>query len=599
MKKWVMRIVSLALSFITIMSAAGVQIFAKETGLNATTLYLNVGGFGESYCLILEDYSGKVSWSSSDNNVVTIKANGCKCVVRGVTHGTAVVTAKTSKGSYKCTVKVTGNISIGERSINVYLNDSTTYTCTVNGSKNILIKNKNEDVFSVTNKKLKGNKLSFTVNGLKEGHGVIGIYFKEDESICQFLDVKVSQKTEPKDEPVVVLSKDCQQLKDGDTLEVSEVNDKKKSVKNRKIKFITTSPTGGGLIYFVLPGAESYSDPGFEKKCTYKAYVYDTKKKKYCLRKEGEYEYWSGKGDLGCGIKGVRVPDYKKYSLVIRYYFDGDLVYQDTGKSYPDPIIKYSNDGKTCKIKLFAPPSCYDGVEIYTYDDELCESAFYDANCESVPITEKTKKEYPSLKLVYRNSTKDPAGRTVEISGKKAKYFAVRYFKKVNGKKTYTDCFSDTTTHSLQTLINGVKLDPQEVTSGEELKLVKEFVNKYITDDMTNEEKFLTLVNELEKRGKYQFDINKIDGNRPVWQLLVKGEGQCATWAFTTYDVLKYVGFDVRVVRGISNNGNQHFWCQLKLCGNLYNVDTHLNSVSVEPITTEIYSGYVPQEYFG
>lgn len=85
-----------------------------------------------------------------------------------------------------------------------------------------------------------------------------------------------------------------------------------------------------------------------------------------------------------------------------------------------------------------------------------------------------------------------------------------------------------------------------------------------------------------------------------VLQLLVKKEGQCATWAFGTYYIMKYAGFDVRVVRGVRNKcdgGGQHFWCQMTLQGKKYNID--YGNISSEPIESEVFRGYIPQEYFG
>ncbi len=48
-------------------------------------------------------YSGKVTWTSSNKKVATVSSKG---VIKGVKKGTATITAKAGKKTYKCTVKV-------------------------------------------------------------------------------------------------------------------------------------------------------------------------------------------------------------------------------------------------------------------------------------------------------------------------------------------------------------------------------------------------------------------------------------------------------------------------------------------------------------
>lgn len=89
---------------------------------------------------------------------------------------------------------------------------------------------------------------------------------------------------------------------------------------------------------------------------------------------------------------------------------------------------------------------------------------------------------------------------------------------------------------------------------------------------------------------------NKIDGNRPVWQIMIKGEGQCASWAFCLDAMLKYAGFNTRVVRGTRPSG-QHFWCQLKLNGKWYDLDAQLGDFLIEYTSCSSHD-YVVKEAF-
>lgn len=70
-----------------------------------------------------------------------------------------------------------------------------------------------------------------------------------------------------------------------------------------------------------------------------------------------------------------------------------------------------------------------------------------------------------------------------------------------------------------------------------------------------------------------------------------KQEGQCASWAFCLDAMLEYAGFDVKVVRGLRSTGQQHFWCQIELHGQMYNLDAHIGYLLSGPYS-ESYLGY-------
>lgn len=613
MKKRLFRFISLMLSLIMIMSFPGavVSVSAANIGFaeSEATIYTGTGKELE-----LSGYSGKITWSSSDSSIATVDQSGW---VEALSTGNVTITAKTSNGSYQCKIKVLpGWITFAINYKHIDLGETMKVTVRSfspgGNSLCVRVRNAKEGIISIsdvsTQKIPYGSSFSFTVTGKKVGYVVLEAYYKEYPDKI-FTDEMWVEAPKEEKKPVVP-DKNSQLMKDGDTITVSEVQDKAKKLKSRPIEYSSFFSynsiadykkfTNFGKIGIKAPGPDSLSDPNIGKNCIVRLYVYDEKKKVYCLKSDDEFEYTTGYyGRVKVGELDVN----KKYYIAVRYYLDGELVFQNTDKVYPCPAATITNDTKTCKVKFIATPNYYDGVEIYEYNEPYYIKRFTDGYGHTVAVTEKIQKKYPDIKLIYRNPS-DPANTVAELNGSRKRYLAIRFYRIVNKKKVYTDYTFDYSTFGARALVDSVELKPVAAVSGEELQLVKDFVDKHTNSSMTNEEKLFALLKGLHRSGaKYQTDINKIDGNRPVWQLLVKKEGQCATWAFTTYYVLKYVGFDVRVVRGVRDKrdgGGQHFWCQLTLQGKVYTIDTQFDETPCsEPIESEVFCGYIPQEYFG
>lgn len=169
----------------------------------------------------------------------------------------------------------------------------------------------------------------------------------------------------------------------------------------------------------------------------------------------------------------------KKYYIAVRYYLDGELVFQDTDKVYPAPSATFTNDTKTCKVKFYAPSNYYDGVEIYEYSEPYYIERFTDGFGHTVAVTKKIQKEYPDIKLIYRNPS-DPANTVAELDGSRKRYLAIRFYRTVNKTKVYVDYTFDYSTFGARALVNTVKLNPVAATSGEELQLVKDFADIFL-----------------------------------------------------------------------------------------------------------------------
>ena len=320
----------------------------------------------------------------------------------------------------------------------------------------------------------------------------------------------------------------------------------------------------------------------------YTVYIYDDEKEKYCA-----YETCENNG-TGYYIDEEYVLPETEYKFLLRKFDeDGNILF--SGKAsvttrIAAPTLVIKNSGKP-KITWTANTDTATGYEMYIRqedaDDYLSYRDYSDSRKEDI------------LKAgfhLYRKSN-DKASDTVTFKAGKDYTVLVRSFYIENGEEKYSLFTHGHNTGDPSSYVNALTLKSKIVCSGNELELVKKYVNETITDDMTNYEKMTAIFNLVHKHGEYQTDINKIDGNRPVWQIMEKQEGQCASWAFCLNAMLEYVGFDVKVVRGLRSSGQQHFWCQIKLNGEWYDMDAHLGEYLSSPYIGS-YMGYKVVETF-
>lgn len=101
MKKSIIRVLSVCLVFMLVLSVVPMQAQAKTTvkiNKTKTTIYV-----GKSTTLKITGTSKKITWSSSNKKVATVSSKG---KVTAKKKGTATITAKVSGKSYKCKVTV-------------------------------------------------------------------------------------------------------------------------------------------------------------------------------------------------------------------------------------------------------------------------------------------------------------------------------------------------------------------------------------------------------------------------------------------------------------------------------------------------------------
>jgi hypothetical protein len=168
------RLLSLLLAAVLVLSFCAISVSAAPK-INATSYTLTKG---YQTTLKVTGNSGTVRWSTSDSSVATVSAG--KVVGKKV--GTAVITAAVDGYSLKTTVNVVETkITTNTSNVTVKKGESTTVTVTVTGSKTgITLSNGNSAVAkgSWGNAKWNGNKITFTVKGVKAGTTTITVYRK-------------------------------------------------------------------------------------------------------------------------------------------------------------------------------------------------------------------------------------------------------------------------------------------------------------------------------------------------------------------------------------------------------------------------------------
>ncbi len=305
------------------------------------------------------------------------------------------------------------------------------------------------------------------------------------------------------------------------------------------------------------------------KAATYRIYFYNEKTGKYAKKYDESYNNFWGTYYLDS------LASETTYKIMLREYDkNGDMVNSKKVTLKTDtnaPNLAVTNNGKKPKLKVTTDSKKATGVEVYykVQSIDKFEDSYYYGSYTLDELKDK------GFKLLKRSSD----GKTLSLTLKAGKTYTVaaRTFYVNNGKRVYSPFTELKNTSSTEALINGLTLKSRTVTSGNELKLVKKYVDSTINSKMSNYEKLSAIFDIVHSHGNYQNDINKIDGNRPVWQIMEKQEGQCASWAFCLYDMLEYAGFDIQVVRGTRPSG-QHFWCRIKLDGKWYNLDAHLGA---------------------
>ena len=137
--------------------------------------------------------ASNVKWSSDDESVATIKADGASAKITGKKTGSATISAKVGSTTLKCKVTVKKSfITPSAEKVTISKGKSKTITLKVSGSKDIAVSNSNKDVCSASWGKWDGNTIKLTIKGKANGSSTIKVYAKNySKSNAQEIVVKV------------------------------------------------------------------------------------------------------------------------------------------------------------------------------------------------------------------------------------------------------------------------------------------------------------------------------------------------------------------------------------------------------------------------
>lgn len=194
MKNHLRKIICAVITACMLVSLTAVNVSAAKPKLSKTSAEVPVG---YSVTVTVKNAS-KVKWSSSDESVAEVKADGASAKITGRKTGTATVSAKVGSTTLKCAVTVKkAFITPSAENITVSKGKSKTITLKVNGSKDVALSNSNKDVCSASWGKWDGSAIKLTIKGKAEGSAVIKVYIKNDKkSTAQEINVTVEKKSE-------------------------------------------------------------------------------------------------------------------------------------------------------------------------------------------------------------------------------------------------------------------------------------------------------------------------------------------------------------------------------------------------------------------
>lgn len=141
--------------------------------------------------------ASSVKWSSSDESVAAVTADGASAKITGKKTGSATITAKAGSTALKCKVTVKKSfITPSAESVSISEGKSKTITIKVSGAKDIALSNSDKDVCSTSWGKWDGNTIKLTVKAKSKGSAVIKVYTqKYSKSTAEEIKITVGEKS--------------------------------------------------------------------------------------------------------------------------------------------------------------------------------------------------------------------------------------------------------------------------------------------------------------------------------------------------------------------------------------------------------------------
>lgn len=125
--------------------------------------------------------------------------------------------------------------------------------------------------------------------------------------------------------------------------------------------------------------------------------------------------------------------------------------------------------------------------------------------------------------------------------------------------------------------LNSAVLSPKATLSAKEEKILLKYLDKIVSDDMTNYEKAVACYDYLIKNTVYDYG----GWANPVKAVLEDGYGTCTEYSYVYAAMLNYIGFDAKTVDGktamAAGGYGYHMWVEITINGQVYVMDPQVD----------------------
>lgn len=125
--------------------------------------------------------------------------------------------------------------------------------------------------------------------------------------------------------------------------------------------------------------------------------------------------------------------------------------------------------------------------------------------------------------------------------------------------------------------LNSAVLDTKATLSAKEEKILLKYLDKIISDDMTNYEKAVACYDYIIKNTVYDYG----GWANPVKAVLEDGYGTCTEYSYVYAAMLNYIGFDAKTVDGktamAAGGYGYHMWVEVTINGQVYVMDPQVD----------------------
>lgn len=125
--------------------------------------------------------------------------------------------------------------------------------------------------------------------------------------------------------------------------------------------------------------------------------------------------------------------------------------------------------------------------------------------------------------------------------------------------------------------LNSAVLSPKATLSAKEEKILLKYLEKIISDDMTNYEKAVACYDYIIKNTVYDYG----GWANPVKAVLEDGYGTCTEYSYVYAAMLNYIGFDAKTVDGktamAAGGYGYHMWVEVTINGQVYVMDPQVD----------------------